>query len=322
MTRDEGGGSRSWWPFPGSAGAGRRNGSTGTREQGERLLERGRIVPAEAILRPLAEGGDAEAMFLLAALHTENGDSSKAASWMRRAARAPRGASVDAMIEYGRTHKDEDDREDWFARAERTLAAAADPDDIGVLTSLCRLHHLRGDTARADEVLERAKELYGTGDGAVTPETRYRLASLCDLAGATEDATRWCRSAAEAGHATAMFALGSDLHGEGRVDEAARWWRRAVRAGCARSAFNMSHLAETPGGYGSPVRWLKEAAKAGNPSAMNNLGILYRHRGDHQRARRWYADAIAAGHQDARHNLDGLHAEMAYLAARGVDPGW
>ena len=97
------------------------------------------------------------------------------------------------------------------------------------------------------------------------------------------EAASWCRNAADAGSASAMYDLGvMYLSGKGlpqSYSDAATWYRKAAGAGNADAMYFLGVLYLS--GQGIPqsdadaAAWYRKAADAGNVLAMSDLGSMY-----------------------------------------------
>jgi hypothetical protein len=106
------------------------------------------------------------------------------------------------------------------------------------------------------------------------------------LAQSDEEAARWCRKAADQGHAEAQNSLGYKFF-EGRGvaqsdTEAARWCRKAADQGGAEAQNSLGHMFSLGRGLAQSdveaARWFRKAADQGNASAQNSLGQMKRER--------------------------------------------
>jgi anti-anti-sigma regulatory factor len=133
------------------------------------------------------------------------------------------------------------------------------------------------------------------------------------------------QAAAEAGDASAQFALGK-CYEEGRgveqdFHQAHVWYERAGELGHAAA----QHMLGTCYAYGmdigqdyaKAISWFQKAAEQGHPNSQYMLGVSYSHglagMQDHALAVQWYQRAAEAGDLEAQVNL----AE-AYLEGRGI----
>jgi TPR repeat protein len=144
--------------------------------------------------------------------------------------------------------------------------------------------------------------------------------------GASAEAVRLYRKAADAGHAPAMNNLGN-MYASGRGvekddGEAARWYRKAADAGDAVAMNNLGNMYANGRGVekddGEAARWYRKSADAGHAAAMGNLGNMYESgRGVEQNddeAVHWYREAADAGDAPAMSNLG-----VMYGSGRGVE---
>lgn len=144
--------------------------------------------------------------------------------------------------------------------------------------------HLNGATGRPDPVRAERLLLPAAEAGIVTAQ--FDLATLFDgraTSGATQQALRWYRRAAEAGHAEARFRL-ADMVAEGRGCpsddlEAARLLLQAAEQGHAQARAQLGALylkgRGVPQDYEIAMKWLFLAAEVGEASAQGMLGAMY-----------------------------------------------
>ncbi|QOW34982.1 tetratricopeptide repeat protein [Nocardia seriolae] len=144
--------------------------------------------------------------------------------------------------------------------------------DVGAAEQCYRQGAAQGDTAAMDRL---ARLLYDR----VAVQGRFeRWRNRDRNDSARREARMWLRTAADAGNAQAMAALGALLDEQGERAEAEQWYLRAV--------------------------------EAGESSAMNNLGLLLYRRGDFAGAGYWWHCAAAAGSAAAVRNLRELPPGM------------
>jgi localization factor PodJL len=146
-----------------------------------------------------------------------------------------------------------------------------------------------------------------------------------NASGPTRDITQAeMQAAAEAGNATAQFALGTN-YAEGRrvardLAAAAQWYAKAAAQGLAPAEYRLASFYEK--GLGLPrdlaqsKAWYQKAAEQGNIRAMHNLAVLAADGGeagrpDYATAAQWFKKAAEYGVRDSQYNL-------AVLLARGL----
>ena len=282
--------------------------------QGLSAYERGDCTQAVVLWQPLAEGGDAQAQFLLGLAHDEGRgvarDTAKAAEWYRLAAAQDHALAQNnlGLLHYrgdGVTRSAEL-AAFWFARAAgsghdgarsnlgllqargeapsaagheptRLLEAAATAGNAGAMTAVALLPTTP--TARARQLLERAA---AGGSCAAAFELARRCATDVDGPADRDAAWRWLRLAAEHEHATAQFLLGwSHARGEG-VDAdpvlARQWFERAAANGqpaaLTQLALDALRHADSATAIAPPAELLTRAAEQGFGPAQENLALL------------------------------------------------
>ena len=245
---------------------------------------------AIAVLRALAEQGDATAQFTLG-----------------------------RMYDTGRVVPQDD------AEAVRWYRLAAEQSDAGAQHSLGSLYAngegVPQDEAEAERWLRLAAE-QGGGDGQQIRQ--FYLGRRYDTGrGVPQDdaeAVVWYRKAAEHGYPYAQYALGlMYANGEGVPQddaEAVRWYRLA---GGQDLDVWFLYLVVSRDEIGDveAERWYRLAAEQGNASAQNALGGLYANGEgvpqDEAEAVRWYRLAAEQGYAGAQFNLG-----LSYGQGRGV----
>lgn len=264
--------------------------AAGPWEDATEAYERGDHATALAILRPLAEQGDAGAQFNLGVAY-ENGrgvakDEREAVRWYRLAAQqgdADAQNNLGGMYAFGRgVAKDDREAEHWWRLAAEQGNPAAQ-------------HNLGW--------------MYANGLGVAKDE---------------REAVRWYHLAAEQGWASAQFNLGvMYVNGRGVPKderEAVRWFRLAAQQGLALAQSKLGFMYALGQGVAKDdreaVRWWRLAADQGDASAQFNLGIMY-HNGrgvakDNVRAYMWANLAAAHGNEKA--------GELRELIAKKMTP--
>lgn len=141
------------------------------------------------------------------------------------------------------------------------------------------------------------------------------------------EAIRWYRLAADQGHPTSQFNLGT-LYQTGREDvpadpgRAADWYRMAAEQGHAKAQYHLAKLyyrgKGLPRNYDLARDWFQKSADQGYVPSVNHLGMLYvRGLGVQQDLERGYElvlQAAESGEPAAQVNLAGM-----YIRAKGTD---
>ncbi|MDO0914317.1 hypothetical protein QQM39_26850 [Streptomyces sp. DT2A-34] len=122
--------------------------------------------------------------------------------------------------------------------------------------------------------------------------------------GRDDEAVRWYRRAAEAGHPEVALKLGKLFSQWGRP-EAEAWLRYASDWGDPRAANTLAiHLSGTESFDEAEVEALfRRAAEGGIRSAMVNLGALLEKEGQYAEARSWYLAAERQGYPFAARHI-------------------
>ena len=175
------------------------------------------------------------------------------------------------------------------------------------------------------------------------PDAQYELAWMyfigTDVPKDDAKSARWCRRAAEQGHAAAQVMLGSkyeigDLGMRQDYAEAVWWYRRAAEQGYAPGQFALAGQYReglgVPQDYTEAVQWYRRAAEQGHPNAQFSLGEMHSEGlgvpQDYTEAVQWYRRAaeteprfrivegrrwvtLVAGQAEAQNNLGLMYAE-------------
>jgi hypothetical protein len=143
------------------------------------------------------------------------------------------------------------------------------------------------------------------------------------------EAAKWFRLAAEQGHASAQYFLGTMYDGGLGVPqddaEAAKWYRLAAEQGLAEAQYNLGVRYRkgdgVPQDYAEAVKWYRLAAEQGLAEAQSNLGVMYGYgqgvQQDYVQAHMWFnlaASRYPASKAEARdkavRNRDGVASTM------------
>jgi TPR repeat protein len=160
-------------------------------------------------------------------------------------------------------------------------------------------------------------------------DAQYHLAVLHEFGRGTEEntleAARWCRRAAEQGHAVAQLSLGRKLLlGEAVVPdmkEAFAWFMKSALQGNPQAELALSVCYQEGDGVKASEtearKWRQQAAEHGEPRAQCNLGSdYYGHKPDAANdaiAVRWFRKAA-----EQLHPKGGFCLGHCYLTGRGV----
>jgi TPR repeat protein len=286
-------------------------------------------------LRPAAEAGNADAMWLLGSVLEEQGDLGEAKTLLERAAAAD---SVGAMVELGAllAADDPEAARRWYERAADAGSIEAMSNLGGLLwrtdpeaaLSWCKRAAEGGmvvamnamgvalserDSALARSWFEKAAE-----SGSI--EAEFNLGVQAERV--ERDIARACshyERAAEAGHPIAAYNLGCLLW-PSRPERAQHWLQRAAELEVVEAKLKLSGiLSESQ--PGEARRWLELAAADGAVIAMENLAYqigVGGLPGDIADARHWLERAARAGSAEAAAALGGLLFDEGDRAAARV----
>ena len=122
-----------------------------------------------------------------------------------------------------------------------------------------------------------------------------------------DQALRWFRKAAEAGHVTSMMRLASALNHPDHTDnwaESVTWVQKAADRGEARAMASLGFAYQEGRGVAQDqrqaVNWFVKAVAAGDTRAMIHAGrVLSRELNSHAEALIWFLRAAEHGHKDS-----------------------
>lgn len=300
------------------------------------LLTQGAAPTAAACLRRAAEGGHAQAQFMMGqalaaadpdgeaardaagvpagelAADLQQGAPDQARQWLERAALQ---GHADAQCALG----------DWYAAGRGGGAPDfVEASERGQWESAG--HGAAPDFVQARQWYERAAQqghvraqwllggLYATGAVGVARDAKL--------------ATSWCKKAAQAGFAPAQATLGTLFAQAKRMDRAVSWWSQAAAQGDAEAQFNLAQAYRA--GKGVPVDlrtafllWSKAAA-AGIPAAQTRVGLAYAQGEgaavDPIEAAKWFMLAKRAGDKAAAANCQ--HAASLLSPVQLAEAEW
>ena len=115
------------------------------------------------------------------------------------------------------------------------------------------------------------------------PESQYGIGEILSSANMHKEAFEWYIKAAEQGHASAQFEVGSML-GSGKgvkknAKESFNWYEKSAKQGHVFAETMLGayyeHGVGVPQNYKLSYKWNKSAAQKGNPGAQLNLGYIY-----------------------------------------------
>jgi TPR repeat protein len=231
-------------------------------------------------VRRAADAGEPEAMRLFAATIADRGE---AARWIQRSAEAGNRA---AMFELASAYEKGSGVMADRGVAERWYRAAA---DAGEPRAMHRLGVLTNDAAF---ILKAAK--------AGVPEA---MSKVGETAADREEALRWFRKAADAGHVNAWTRIGA-LTGDTAALE------RAAQAGDGEAKMKLGEIEERRGRRKQAYLLYRDAADAGYAPAMMRVGDCHLNGSgtwvSEVDAVNWYRRAAQAGDKDAMEKLKQL----------------
>ncbi|MGK5681648.1 tetratricopeptide repeat protein [Actinoplanes sp. URMC 104] len=262
---------------------------------------RGDVPAAELLYRQAAAGGDAEAAFRLAELHTERGDDDQATVWHRRAEqggyhgvrRSPEFANTYAWRQWAQQHAEHGDPD----RAAVCYELAAEG---GATAHYLDLGDVLADPDLAAAAYQRAADCGHAGGW-------YGLGLLHDERGDMQDARACYRRAAQAGHLEALVHLGWLHHGDGDLEQALDCYQRAALAGHVDALVSLGDVARQRDDLVEAGRCYRRAVDRGSLTGLVGLGILRQLDGDVAQAHVWYQQAVDEGHTPALVNLGCLY---------------
>lgn len=247
-----------------------------------------------------AEGGDLAAMVRLGGVLERQGREREAERWYRRAAGesvAPALGALGAML-YEAGRKEE---------AERCLGDAAASGDVHGALDLGILLLNEGRPGEAEPWLRRAHE------AGVEPRPAHLLALALERLGRDEEAGRWYRTAADAGHPEASGKVGRRLADAGDTAGAEPYLRRAAEGGRDADVLNLALFLSQAGPLGDRYeaeRLLLGVAERDPVRPAGPLGALLLEQGRPRDAEPWLVRAGENGDVNAMMNLYGLATAM------------
>lgn len=287
------------------------------------LFRQGRHAEALKAARPLADEGDADALFLLGyASETGTGtDASRDAAleFYRRAAQAGHRESNYRRALILLNSQEAADREQ--ARQALESAVEEDPANAGRMLGEAWLRGLLSEEPDYDQALKWWTTASEAGDSTAL----LLLARLHDgQFGFPEKkdeskALDFYRKAAEAGNAASYLPLGSRLlNGSEEIRDEAQgreWLQKAIDAEQTAAYLALGDFEENVKRDGEAAREAyTKGAEAGQPDCMLRLAAL--HYGDllgepdEEKAREWLNKAAEAGHPQAHYELAGYHSQQ------------
>lgn len=161
--------------------------------------------------------------------------------------------------------------------------------------------------AEQEEAVRSLEQLWGSGFTAAAYQLgkcwRDGLGVLPD----DEKAELWFRSAAEAGHDFAQYALGKFLQSEKRTEEAVSWYEKAAAQGNQYANYRLGKLylqgEGVPKAVDRAIVYLTRSAESGNQYAQYTLGKLYLTQ-DRKKAWYWFSESAVQGNEYAQFLLD------------------
>ena len=161
-----------------------------------------------------------------------------------------------------------------------------------------------------NEALRLASKRAETGDTAAQFDVGYRR-----LLRGKDGAVYWINRAAEQGHVTAQYYLGSMYYdGKGveqNLEKALYWTKKAAEQGHAVAQHALGNMYYDGEGVEQNLEnalyWTKKAAEQGHLPSQFNLGFSYLNSEDFKRAAVWMTKTAEQGDATARFNLGLMH---------------
>ncbi|WP_206681207.1 tetratricopeptide repeat protein [Actinomadura sp. J1-007] len=250
---------------------------------------------AEALWRPLADGGSAMAAYNLGILCSANDRPSEARELFRKSAEwgEPRAAyNLSLLLR----------EEGADAEADEWNQLAVDADFPPALFNV-------GLSLEEQGRINEAEEWYRRGADLGEHHAATNLGNILSKAGRTDEAQRWYRQADMANDALATTNIGAFHHQAGRVQLAERWYQRAIARGSVEAKTNLGVLLKETGRPAEAEKLYREAVDQGSSDAAFNLGGLCEKTGRYGDAESWYRCAADAGHDVAAWCLFRLYCD-------------
>ncbi|MGW1117421.1 tetratricopeptide repeat protein [Streptomyces tanashiensis] len=266
------------------------------------LISQEKYAEAESLLRPSAEGGDADACRVLGNALDGQGRRDEALPWFVKAAEA---GDREAMVILGLAAKDDRD----LVAAEKWLRKAYSLGGSSMEIAGAFLAMILSAQSRFTEAEPFWRAVIETGGSPLAAHHLGQALLAQDRAGEAEP---WLVQATEDGYegrTEARVLLGRALVAQGRADEALRWWREAAADGSSEAAYRIGfHLLDESPSEGA--EWLERAAQAGESIASSRLGVHYAETGQYEKAHKWLAQAATAGVPKAAYLLGMLLSQQ------------
>ena len=286
-------------------------------QQAVDAYNRGDYQAAAEILRPLAEGGDAQSQTSLGFMY-EFGRGveeslTEAVKWYRLAAEQghPQGQkNLGVMYEFGRGVGES------LTEAVRWYRLSAEQ---GHAQGQSNLGHMYESGRGVEQSRTEAVKWYRLSAEQGLAEGQTRLGFMYEsgrgVGESLTEAVKWYRLAAEQGYARGQKYLGV-MYEFGRgveqsLTEAVRWYRLSAEQGHAQGQSNLGHMYESGRGVEQSrteaVKWYRLSAEQGLAEGQARLGVMYRGgRGVPQidtEAVKWFRLSAEQGNAQAQANL-------------------
>ena len=133
------------------------------------------------------------------------------------------------------------------------------------------------------------------------------------------EAIKWCKRAAEQGHASAQSVLGGYYYNgkgvEKDIVEAIKWFRKGAEHGNAEAQYNLGVCYEKGEGVdknlAEAAKWYRKVAEQGDANAQRNLGLYYiQEKRDNVRGYAWILLSVKNGLEDLTSKLAELEKQM------------
>jgi TPR repeat protein len=295
-----------------------REGKATVKDEGRALVLFRRTL---ALLRPLAEEGDAEAQGSMGAIYKaglgvdKNDD--EAVVWFRKSAEQgwPFGQfNLGLMYLNGQgVPKSEAEAFSWFRKA-ADLGSSWAQHAMGYL-----FQNGKGVAQSDAEALAWYLKSAGQGNSVAQVKLGHMYLNGKGVAQSDAAAVTWFRKAAEQGNGEAYDGLGI-LYLRGKAvtqsdAEAIAWYRKSASLGLSQGQYNLGWMYQAGRGVAKDeaeaVAWFRKSAEQGHNQAENWLGVM--HQGGRGVAQSdaeaviWYRKAAEHGEPYAQHNLGTMY---------------
>ena len=170
------------------------------------------------------------------------------------------------------------------------------------------LDYSNGENGKRQD-FEQALSLFAQAAEQGHVEAQLYMAVFFQMKEQYTQAMLWYRKAANAGNATAQFAIGNmyelgDCGLTQDMNQALYWYRKSAEQGFASAQYSMAvHYINNEKNYAEGAIWLRKAAEQGHDKAQFHLGAFYENglgvEKNLEEAKRWYQKSAEQGKEDA-----------------------